>query len=241
MPNTDIEHIQNQSIKRTVDIHNIKPLSEVEKNTEIFIPTIQYGKEGTSINKTIVDECNSVAKKVLKYLRAPVKKLSFLHHPLTLVDSNAVNENNLNTFPRTEFGEKNMDIPVIIYSSSPVYDAEGNLVIAMFSPDNSVIFISTNEIKRQFSEEASEDITKPGDLMLKKNILEQPEIMSGIAMIEEITHFVQVKHWGEKSEKGTNSVQNIKEHDADPIEAEARIIKNQLIKLIYPQYIEKEF
>ncbi len=66
-------------------------------------------------------------------------------------------------------------------------------------------------------------------MILKKEILNHPEAIAGVAMIEEMTHFVQMQHWGESSETGTSSDQTIEEHDADIIESEARKIKNILI------------
>lgn len=207
-----------------------------------FVPHLIFGPEGAIFNQEILKECNRVGKLVLKCLKAPIEELKQYFNPSLLVDFKARNEKDQNTFPRTELGTKYINVPVVIYSLFPVYDSFGTEAIAIYSPANKVIFISLKLLKlsNQFTETFSKSITKPGDLVLKKEILDQPEIMAGIAMIEEMIHFVQMHHWGESSEQGTSSSQTVEEHDEDPIEEEARIIKNALIKLIYPQYISRE-
>lgn len=235
-----IDDGKTQAPKYTVDIHNIQPLSETEAGRNISIPFFRFGPKDGLFNEEVISESNRVASLVMSYLRVPSDIYKNRISPFNLLDMDERNEQGASTFPRTELGVKYSDIPVIIYTLFPILDSSGNHSMAMCDPGNNVIALSINQLEGQLTQTYSRAITKPGDVILKSEVLDHPEIVAGITMIEEMTHFVQFQIWGEKSTDGTNSVQTIEEHDADPMEAEARIIKNQLIKLIYPEYILRE-
>lgn len=228
------------SPKYTVDIRNIQPIPESKKEIELDIPNFRFGPEGSVYNEQAISECKRVAAEVLKYLRVDQnEKFKLNLHPFSLVDVNVTNEQGLKTFPRTELGLKNLDLPIIVFSEAPVYDIHGNLQIAIYSQENAIIFISFNKLIEQFTRSESSTIAKPGDIVLKPEAT--TDIFSaGIATIEEVIHFVQMVYWGESSVHGTSSTMTALEHDSDPIEAEARIIKNQLIKYIYPELVLRE-
>lgn len=226
--------------KYTVDINNILPIPESKKNTELFIPNFKFGPTGSKFDEQAILESIRVASLVLKYLKVDEnEKFKSFHHPFDLVDVNA-SVNGLKTFPRTDLGKKNMDLPIIVFSEAPVYDSHGNREMAIYSPENALIFISFDKLENQFSEDVVEAITKPGDIVLKKEVVENQSLMAGIAMIEEIIHFVQMSYWGEVSIEGSSGTMSIEEHDSSHLESEARAIKTQLIKLIYPELVLRE-
>ena len=238
-----------ESINLTIDgtqpskIIEIHELTDDEIKMHLFIPHILLGPENYTFNVKIIEECNRVATLVLKYLHVPTEKFVSPTLPLDLVDSTVLNENDLHTFPRTKKGTENIDIPVIIYCINTVCDSAGNIAIAIYSPQNNVIYISLTEAYRQFTNDHTikSAISGSGDVILDEKVLDHPEIMSAIAVIEEMIHFVQIRDMDIFQVTETSSVQSIEEHDANTIEAQARPIKMALIRRIYPEYVISDF
>jgi hypothetical protein len=192
-----------------------KGRKEFEISGKHALPIIRLGE----VSDDIVDEVQRAALVTLHELNIPLDRFTS-SDPSQLVDVKTRNAQNLFTYERLPGSD--LQIPVIVVSSRPLYDYKMRETIALYEPDNAKIFLNLRRIRDAFKGAANISVAQ----------------MAAIAAIEEVIHFVQDKYWKREWGRGNTDYQSEEFadlHDADPLEKEANEKKKMVYSTLYPE------
>lgn len=186
-----------------------------EAESKFVLPVIKLGE---NIPQEIIEEVQRAIRITFDTLKVPLDRFK-ISDPALLVDVHKKNDQNLFTFERLP--DSDLQVPVIVVSSIPLYDYKGRETIALYEPDNAKIFLNLRRIHEALTGSSVSDA-----------------IATAITVVEEAIHFVQDKYWNRDFTKGSVDLQSIEmavQHDAHPIEAEAAPLKKQILNILYPE------
>ena len=181
------------------------------------LPIIRLGDQ---VSQDVVDAVEHAALVTLHEMEIPLERFKGFDIK-QLVNLEKKNENGLFLFERVP--DSDMQIPLLVVSSLPLYDFRGRETIALYEPKNTKIFLNLRRIEDAFK-------GSPGV---------GQGVMTGIVAVEEVIHFIQDKYWHREFRDGGNTDYQgedfAEEHDTDPLEAEANKLKKQVFNVLYPE------